>query len=239
MTGFRLRFTTVIQWTKWNPKAKQRNANRFHCKIGIRPEDRQPTSNPILPKGHPWGTLFYPSLLMTFEQYLKAHNHPPNLSGDLRKTVYQTYRKWYKRQHQRQRRKERKRLEIFPSDRELNLIQRQAKKHHLAASSFALKAIMAYLQQLYIVPDEEEIKSLQLALHKIGTNINQIAFQANKNKFADTHSIRLLNQQLSRLEQLIIQKLSQPQNLNTLVKAALDEHPSYARILQRILDRHS
>jgi hypothetical protein len=127
------------------------------------------------------------------------------------------------------------RKEILFTPEDVALIQHAAKQHQESFGGFVKKAIQAYLKRLYIVPDEEQLQSLELSLKRIGTNVNQIAFVVNRSRSVESRQLAELQKQMAALETALSEFLHKPDNLNELVREALKTHPNYRVILMEIL----
>lgn len=191
-----------------------------------------------LAKGDLWNP-FSSHFAMKFSDYLRHHNLPQDLSGDHRKTAYQQYRSWYKREHQKQQRQKTKRLEISLSEQQYQVLQQQAQKHQRPLSTFAKDCIWAYLENMYIVPDEHTIQDLETGMRRIGNNINQLVMHVHRHKSISPQTIQTLRQQLGKLEQFLSRTLREPKDLTKLLREAIAQHPNYTQILRRIIDKNS
>ncbi len=142
-------------------------------------------------------------------------------------------------ERQRELRKRYKRIELLVSPEENRLIEQAAKRHKRPKTRFAKDAVIAYLKGMYIVPDEQRLQDLELALKRIGTNVNQVAFVCNRNASVLERDVVELKYHLQPLESLIREAFARPVNLNDLVRAALKEHPRYREVLEQIIDQES
>ena len=77
-------------------------------------------------------------------------------------------------------RKKKKRVELLLEPAEHQVLYRSAQSHGKKLSPFIKSAALAYLNNEYLVPDEDRVRSFELQLRRIGTNINQIARKANR-----------------------------------------------------------
>ena len=89
-------------------------------------------------------------------------------------------RRKYLREYMRKRRVHQKRLELVYSLDEYRRLEREAQRHGRKVTSFIKACVEAYLKKTYVVPDEEKVQELRLALRRIGTNLNQIARKAHR-----------------------------------------------------------
>ena len=89
-------------------------------------------------------------------------------------------RREYMREYMKKRRVGKKRVELVYDLDEYRRLEREARAHGRKVASFIKACAEAYLKKTYVVPDEELVRELRLALRRIGTNINQIARKANQ-----------------------------------------------------------
>ena len=89
-------------------------------------------------------------------------------------------RREYMRDYQRKRRAGKKRVELVYGLDEYRQLEREAGRHGRKVAPFVKACADAYLKKAYVVPDEERVRELRLAVRRIGTNVNQIARRANR-----------------------------------------------------------
>ena len=89
-------------------------------------------------------------------------------------------RREYMRDYQRKRRAGKKRVELVYRLDEYRRLEREAGQHGRKVAPFVKACADAYLTKSYVVPDEETVRELRLAIRRIGTNVNQIARRANR-----------------------------------------------------------
>lgn len=174
--------------------------------------------------------------MVTFSQFLhdrgliRAELSPAELDA-LRKE----HRKLYKRLWQREADKQVLRKQISFSKDDFRMIETAAKRHQLSFSAFVVKAVFAYLNRCYIVLDKQQEQELKLGLKRLGVNLNQVAFQANRTQSVSLPQVVELQLVMQRLEKLLHEQLTRPQDLNALVQQALQEHPNYKAVLLDII----
>ena len=89
-------------------------------------------------------------------------------------------RRAYMRTYQKVHRKKKRRVEVQLDPSDLHRIKREANRHQMKTATFIRQATLAYLDQAFIVPDPAQIRSLELALRRIGNNLNQLTARAHK-----------------------------------------------------------
>jgi len=148
------------------------------------------------------------------------------------KAAKKAYRKSYQRAYKRHQRSQRKEYQIQLSKEENKLICEAAKKHHLSPSAFIKKAALAYLQNEYVVPDNQRIAHLEYLLSVAYSSIHQIA----ENTPQLSSDYEQLNRIIERLEREVTQALRHPQSLEMLIVKTVKNNPNFRKILIHILD---
>lgn len=105
-------------------------------------------------------------------------------------------------------RKKKKRVELLLDPKQVKALDGAAGNKKLGP--FILSAALAYIEGEYIIPDEDRIRSLELQLRRIGTNINQIAKKANR-EGVDADSIAAAANLLPELERALSQIFRNPE----------------------------
>lgn len=132
-----------------------------------------------------------------------------------------------------------KRTEISWDMQSHDHVKKLAEKHGLKFSPFVIQCVIGYLNLMFILPDPDVLYQLQLELKRQGTNLNQIAYNCNRTKNVSEHAIKEALEHVKRIEEIVTKALTYPDDLESLVKQALKERPSFAVVLQHLLDNHS
>lgn len=108
-------------------------------------------------------------------------------------------------------RKTRKEYTLVFSIEDADQLEEFAKEKGMLVTEFIKSMIKAYQNDSdYILPKENELKTLILEMRKIGNNINQIARYINTNKSISLIDIQQLQDRLIDLEKLITTTLCNP-----------------------------
>ena len=93
------------------------------------------------------------------------------------------------------------------------------------------------MHRVYVLPDAEAVRQLQLAIRRMGDNINQLVRHAHRAgvKPVDIDEVR---RHLAALEDEIIYALQTPPELLDVVDRALQERPELAGEIKAILALH-
>lgn len=121
------------------------------------------------------------------------------------------YRRIYQRDYQRQRRKERPTVCISLSKIEYRQLEQAAKKHQLSIGSFLRASAFCYLNQTYLVPNQQQITELREYLALMGYGIQQLTEKAQSTNL-DTlvDGYQELHGRVISLEQMVYEKLTHP-----------------------------
>ena len=118
-------------------------------------------------------------------------------------------RREYMRDYQRKRRAGKKRVELLYGLDEYRRLEREARGHGRKVAPFIKACADAYLKKAYVVPDEDGVRELRLAVRRVGTNVNQIARKANRSGL-DSHDIEQALELIYELEDRIGEALRNP-----------------------------
>ncbi len=120
------------------------------------------------------------------------------------------HRQQYKRDHQKALYQRKITIRSFYTPNEHNQVKRAAAAHNMPWATFQKAATFAYMDKSFVVPDEETTHRLEMAIRRIGNNINQIARFVNAHHEARWPDIVAVNEYLDGLEQIINNALRHP-----------------------------
>lgn len=164
----------------------------------------------------------------TFAQFL----HKRGLSKDMLSPkeldgLKKQHRRIYKREWQRQKDKEGSRIQIPFTHPERKQLEKAAKRHGIALTTFANKAIFAYLNQVFICPalDKKIQHKLHVDLVRFGTLANQMAYLANRRGMFLPQEIEVMLNQCQLMQEAVRKAFEEPKNLNRLIIESILQHP--------------
>lgn len=137
------------------------------------------------------------------------------------------YRKEYRNRHRR--------IEIVCAVDEFDSLKISAKKHGKKLGPFLLECAFTQLNKGFILPDETELSELKTELRRWGNNLNQLAYQANKERSANTQLIYDSITLVKKLEQRLEQFFYQPLNLQKAIEQEARKDPQLIPRLQYLL----
>ena len=142
---------------------------------------------------------------------------------------HRAYARWYRTQKVR--------INIYCSAEDREMLQTAARRHGRNLGAFVHEAALAYLQESFVVPDGGELQSLRLELRRIGTNINQVVTQVNRNGYVKPDDVEVLSERLRIMENAIVHTLTKPMRITEAAVKELYQNPELAESLRQALVR--
>lgn len=174
----------------------------------------------------------------SFQEYLLTNNLTDKLSKEERAALQIEWRKAYQKKYQELYGHKRIRKTISLNEGEDTQLKKAAQKHNMKLNDFMKQAIFGYLNQVYVVPNEEQVQQTIIQLRKVGTNINQIARHINSHQAIEREQIDLLCTLLQQMETSIESHLCTPDRLEEKLKKTLEKEPSYLQKIEQIIEEH-
>ncbi len=112
--------------------------------------------------------------------------------------------------------------EIRLRPQELALLQQATKRHKSRLTVFIKQAALAYVQSVYILPDDTQIKHFERSLRQVSDAIHHIAQKAQDFTADQFQEIQDL---ITILETSLHRIFHQPQKLETLLEEMVQNHP--------------
>ena len=147
--------------------------------------------------------------MTTFRAYL-IENGLLHLEGEALAKARKDFKREYSRIYMRDFRKANKRIELFFTTDEYQLLHKKASIFELSKSAFCKGIVASELLQTPLKVNATEIENLQLEIRKIGNLVNQVVRKINMTRQVYPNDIRALNQRLHDLETLIELRLTHP-----------------------------
>lgn len=182
--------------------------------------------------------MTYPSApIVSFETYLLDHCKTTSLTPEERKKLFSKYRKevympWYRQVYKASR----QRIELTFSSSQYSKLSHQAESHQLGLSAFLKEVIEAYFDNSFILRDKESVRKLDVHFAKIGSNINQIAFQANHSKSLSLQELRKLQKEIQDLRNYVKNTLSLPPKVEDFIRHQIQQDIRFLGAFKRALD---
>ena len=130
------------------------------------------------------------------------------------------------------------RIIIF-SQEEYQQLLHLAKKLKKPFSTLVREMALAQANNVYLMPTNEQLSSVQYLLKKLGTNINQLAHVANATLELPHDGIQFMQKEFAKLESDIRKVYHKPISLEEAIKNALLDDPETIKQIEKILQRLS
>ncbi len=114
-----------------------------------------------------------------------------------------------------------------------------SKKYQKPFSSLVRELALAQANNQYLLPNEEQTKSVQFLLKKMGTNINQLAHVANATLELPHSGIEFMQKEFINLENDIKNIYHKPIIIEDIIKYAISTNPAYIKRIENILKEFS
>lgn len=148
--------------------------------------------------------------------------------GEIKKAKAE-WRRRYKAEWRKLSRKENKEITVPWTKNELSILKAESKRHKVSNTQFIKKAVMAYTDKRYIVPDVLAVRTLLQFLAMEYNSIQELISEKELN----LQSGRLLMEKIDEQEKAIRIALYSPKTLEQLITEALrKDHRTKAGIYQ-------
>lgn len=144
----------------------------------------------------------------------------------------QEWRRKYKSNWRKNNRKENKEVTVSWSKNELTILAAESKRHKLSNTRFIKKAVMAYIDKRFIVPDELAIRSL---LQYLAMEYNSIQEMINNTELNPV-SGRLLMEKIDEQEKAIRVAMYSPKTLEQLITETIRKDHRAKAGIYRLLE---
>lgn len=170
-------------------------------------------------------------------QYLEAQGVLENSTDEEIKAAKRAYRKIYQRQYKRVLRSRKLEYSIFLSreDGEYDMITAAAKEHHLSISAFIKSAALAYVRQVFLVPDRKYLAMLEQLLRQCINDIGGIMCTKDCSWFEREQKLDAINTRIEYLEREVTLLFRYPLSIEDAVRKALAKNPSIREKLLALL----
>lgn len=173
----------------------------------------------------------------SFQEYLLVNNLTDKLSETERIELQSQWRKAYQKDYHQNYGQKRIRKTITLSLHEDIQLQKVAETYNLKMNDFIKETLFAYLNNVYVVPNQTQVQELILQIRKIGTNINQIARHINSHQKVEEGQLELIYSLLQQIESSIHRHLCEPDLLEKKLEEILREKPDCIERLQTIINK--
>ncbi len=153
------------------------------------------------------------------------------------KQAKKAYRKKYFTLHKRKQRASKREFTLgFSKDNEefVNIVN-TAKAHNMKITEFLKSAVMAYINQSFVVPDHWQVAELEQILSQCLNEIQTIVKQKERYSYDREYKYELIEKRIEKLESEISSVLRCPYKLEDLVEKEIKEKPNLKEHLIALL----
>lgn len=175
--------------------------------------------------------------MLSFEDFAKTKGIAlENLTSQERSSLMVLYRKHYQRSYQKTYQTKKRRVQVVFEKSEYQELQKAAKAHNQKLTTFVRNSSLAYLNECYLLPDDTQVRALEIGLRRIGNNVNQLSRRSNSGLFKmfDAKSAKSLIQQL----EIQVQKaLRTPPSLKEELTREIQSNPQLLLYLKNLISK--
>lgn len=149
------------------------------------------------------------------------------------------YRKIYQKDYQKKFRKDNVRKDIYFTPQEFSRLSKVAKQHKMSVPRLCKELTFAYLNSQFVLPDDKQIRRLELYLRGVTNNINQLTKFANQRKGLSVNDMLIIKGQVNEMENHISTTLRSPVNLQDYLERLVLQKPEILSVLHYIIETHN
>lgn len=172
----------------------------------------------------------------SFKEYFFAHYNSEEDATP--QQVEELKREWQKKRtkaYQREYKKKHYRKDLLFKEEEWTVVSKAAKEHNMKANQFIKSCLFAYLNQHFIVPEDEDIKAVEISMIRYGTLLNQIARQVNTRGGALASEVQQMKKDYKKLCAFVEEKLRVPRTIEQLLEDGLGDNPQLLPRLEKLI----
>lgn len=174
----------------------------------------------------------------TFYQYLQRmglleYDASPSVIAEAKRE----FRKAYQQDYQKNYRKKKVRKDLYFSPQEFNRLSSLARKHKKPVSKLCKELIFGYMDKQFILPDDQQVRNLELYLRGVTNNINQLVRYIHQRKDLHYEDIVSIQNQVNEIEGVISRNFRTPDDLEGFLKNLLEQNPSSIYTLENFINK--
>jgi uncharacterized protein (DUF1778 family) len=156
------------------------------------------------------------------------------------KAAKKLYRRAYQRAYKKQRRAKRPEVTLSLNVDEHRYLSQMAKIYEMSLAQFIRAAALAYLNQVYLVPQASKVARLEQILSHYQNTFDRLADDARRNGNDPTFKLYgTFANHFHKMEEHITQYLRYPHSLDKTIKQAIETKPAFRAKLQAYLNARS
>lgn len=150
----------------------------------------------------------------------------------------QQYRKLYLKEYQKEFRRINIRKDIYFTPIEFSKLSSASKKFNMPLPRLCKELTLAYLNNQFLLPDDTQIRQLEIYLRGVTNNINQLVRYIHQQKRLSENDLSILRTQINEMEERISLALRQPLNIQEYLENQIPQKPEILSILKKIIENH-
>lgn len=176
---------------------------------------------------------------MSLKEYLFASGILENGTTEEIIAAKKEYRKQYIKRKKQEYKQSRTITTLSFHNDEMKIFVEKAQAYDMRLPQFLKACINAYLEQIFVLPNADEVQHIELLLLKIGNNINQVTRLCNRLSIPPDQAIKEVYQLLQQLDTELTELFRKPKNIENIIVEGLQNQPSFLPRLQTIVDQYT
>ncbi len=116
-------------------------------------------------------------------------------------------------------------------------MEKEAKTCGVKLAPYLKQCIEAYRNKSFVLPNEEDVRRLELLLQKYGNNLNQVVRLCHKSSIPPTEAIEIARSHLREIQNTLDVIFRTPRALDTDIQTAIVKNPLFvSKMLKTIAD---
>lgn len=148
------------------------------------------------------------------------------------------FRKQYLKQRSQEYRNKHKSVALWFLKTEITRLEKEAASRKIKLPVYLKECIDAYRTKSFILPEDHEIRQLEMALQNVGNEINRIASVLRIEGISAADVMVDVQRQLEKVEELFTALFYQPPEIGEEVQKAIMANPSVAPVLLQIITNY-
>lgn len=150
-----------------------------------------------------------------------------------------TYRRQYLKRKKEEYRARHQTISLSFTNEDAKELAQKASTYEMRLPAFIKACVYAYLEQIFVLPNEAEVQKIELLLRQIGNNVNQITRLCNRLSVSPETALCDIHGLLQKLDGDLTELFRRPKSVEILLIEGLKQHPQFIHRLQKIIDQHS
>lgn len=147
------------------------------------------------------------------------------------------FRKAYQKDYQRNYRKKKVRKDLYFSPQEFNRLSALARKHKKPVSKLCKELIFGYIDKQFVLPDDQQVRKLELYLRGVTNNLNQLVRYIHQRKDLSHDDIFNLRNQVNEIEGVVSKSFRNPNDIEAFLKSIIQQNPSAIYVLENFINQ--